>query len=228
MNLIEKKGFKFYCRDYPRFDDEFCVNEVVVKDVYKMKEWKFENGTIIDIGSNIGTFAIPASKYGKVLAYEPDPHNYQILLMNIAINKVNVKAFNLAVGKPGEDVIENASGHSRLGSIGGSGGTKVKVIGFDDICNSLPIDKYMINMGKWDCEGGEYNLIKYASIENLKRMDKICGELHSWLFEDKDYSRQHKEMIEKIESIFDIEYKGYKNSAFFGVNKNGIERARNK
>lgn len=210
MKIFEQNGYKFYCREFPRFDDEFCVNEVVKEDVYKMKDWDFKDGVIVDIGANIGTFSIPASKYGKVYAYEPNIENFQILKMNIALNNANVEAFNYAIGKPGEDTIENSSGHSRIGSAGGSGKQKVKIIGFDDI----PVKD--IDLLKMDCEGGEYNVVKYASDKRLSRIKNICGEFHSWIFEDVDRKIEHDEMIGKLNKFFDIQYEGYKGSAFFG------------
>jgi len=213
MRIIEEKGFKFYCREYPRFDDEFCVMEVVRDDVYKLKKLNIQDGLIIDIGANIGTFAIPASRYGKVLAYEPDPNNFQILKMNIALNNANVEAFNVAVGKKGEDCIENASGHSRLGGNGGSGGALVKVIEFNDI----PFE--YCDLLKMDCEGGEYDVIKYANNEKLNKVARIVGELHSWIFEDLNKQREHKELIDKLEKHFDMYYNGFKNSNFKGDNK---------
>ena len=229
MKIHEVNGYKFFCRDFPRYDDEFCVNEVVEGDIYRIQDWKFQGGTIVDIGANIGAFAIPASKYGKVLAYEPSEENFKLLKMNIALNNANVEAFNCAVGKPGLDTIENDnSGHSRLGSAGGEGNQLVKVIGFDEICERIDkLDNNTILMVKSDAEGAEYDIFKYASIENLKKVQGICGELHSWLFENKEFAQKHKEMIDKLESVFDIKYEGYKDSAFLGVNKNGDKRTKN-
>jgi len=57
----------------------------------------------IDIGSNIGYYAILESKLigdgGQVIAFEPLQKNYETLLHNIDLNKLsNVKAYNTAVG----------------------------------------------------------------------------------------------------------------------------------
>lgn len=223
MKLVEKDGMKFYCRAYPRYDDEFCVNEVVVEDVYKLKEKNLFKAIIVDIGANVGTFSIPASKYGKVYAYEPNKENYQILLMNIALNKANVEAFNYAVGKPGWDTIENASGHSRIGTAGGKGTQKTKVVGFDEVYDhifkNILLEKQFIDLLKMDCEGGEYDVIKYASDDKLGRVRKLVGEFHSWIFNDVNRKSEHKEMVDKLERVFDMSYDGFKDSNVKGFTK---------
>jgi len=212
MIIVESNGYKFFCRPFPGWDDEFCVDEVVARDVYKMKDWKFKNGTIIDIGGNIGTFAIPASKYGHVIAYEPSPTNFKILEMNIALNNADVEAHNCAVGKRGIDTVEiDNSGHTRMGSVGGLNGEPVESIAFDDI------PAKHIDVLKMDCEGGEYAIINNATA--LDRVDLIVGELHSWLFEDDEYKDEHIAMIKKLKKYFKLEFEGYKDSALFGVKK---------
>lgn|GEM_PF-5548521 len=218
MKIHEVNGYKFFCRDFPRYDDEFCVNEVVEGDIYRIQDWKFQGGTIVDIGANIGAFAIPASKYGKVLAYEPSEENFKLLKMNIALNNANVEAFNCAVGKPGLDTIENDnSGHSRLGSAGGEGNQLVKVIGFDEI----PFEE--CDFCKCDCEGGEYNVFKYASDEKLDKIKQFSGEFHSWIFDDyqvqRDLDVKHSELVGKLQKFFDMDFEGYKGSAIYGKKK---------
>ena len=48
--------------------------------------------TFIDIGAHVGLFAIPATQWvgrsGKVIAFEPHPKNFDLLLNNLKINQV--------------------------------------------------------------------------------------------------------------------------------------------
>ena len=55
--------------------------------------------TVLDIGANIGYYALLAGKYArKVYAFEPNPKNYGVLLDNIKLNGMeNVEPLNLAV-----------------------------------------------------------------------------------------------------------------------------------
>jgi len=44
---------------------------------------------VIDIGGNIGTFSLLASRFaskGRIFSYEPNAENYQLLLENLALN----------------------------------------------------------------------------------------------------------------------------------------------
>jgi len=57
---------------------------------------------VIDIGADIGVHTVPLAarvgKQGRVIAFEPDPDNYQILTRNLQANNLsNVIAHNLAI-----------------------------------------------------------------------------------------------------------------------------------
>jgi FkbM family methyltransferase len=60
--------------------------------------------TFIDVGANIGYFSILAAKKvgssGRVLAIEPEPHNFELLSQNVKINQLcNVTLANVALGE---------------------------------------------------------------------------------------------------------------------------------
>ncbi len=58
---------------------------------------------ILDAGANIGVIAIPLAKLFPtvtIYCFEPDPLNYSLLNMNIALNDItNIYTFNYALGK---------------------------------------------------------------------------------------------------------------------------------
>ena len=59
---------------------------------------------VIEVGSNIGSHTIMLSKAvgenGKVYAFEPQRHTFQLLCANLALNEIfNVHAFNQAAGE---------------------------------------------------------------------------------------------------------------------------------
>ena len=77
-----------------------------------------EGMNAIDVGANIGYFTLLASKLvgvnGKVWAVEPEPHNLQCLLDNVALNKLtNVVAFEKAASdRNGKAVFYVSKGES--------------------------------------------------------------------------------------------------------------------
>jgi len=54
----------------------------------------------VDVGSYIGGYSVRACKHGiDVIALEPHPNNYLMLLNNLKINRCNYVALNIAAGK---------------------------------------------------------------------------------------------------------------------------------
>lgn len=70
--------------------DMVVVREIWSENVYEVADGDFaDTGIVVDIGANIGAFTLFAAKMGakKVIAVEPEPHNIELLRMNIAENK---------------------------------------------------------------------------------------------------------------------------------------------
>lgn len=95
-----------------------------------------ENFTFIDIGANVGAYALfVASRAGpsaRVLAVEPQPEIFERLIYNIRLNEfASVKAVDCAVAeKPGEVTLfldPQNSGESSLKVVGSSGAKPIRV-----------------------------------------------------------------------------------------------------
>jgi FkbM family methyltransferase len=53
--------------------------------------------TFLDVGAGVGSYSIPAAKRGlRVIAIEPDPISFRLLLKNAKLNGVKLETFNLA------------------------------------------------------------------------------------------------------------------------------------
>lgn len=69
-----------------------------------------EGMTFVDIGAHVGLFAVPATKWvgdsGIVIAFEPHPDNYKLLLSNVSSNTTgeNITTVNSAVSDVSETV----------------------------------------------------------------------------------------------------------------------------
>ena len=119
-----KVGESFYTGmpptiDTPNYDDDYIFlvnkNDLIIQPYLKRKGMPYEkylilamsaymplNGIMLDIGTNIGTVAIPMSRANKgavVFAFEPFRQNYTIMLENIRRNNAyNIVPLPVAVG----------------------------------------------------------------------------------------------------------------------------------
>jgi len=129
----------------------------------------------LDVGANIGYFSLIAGKkcsQGKVLSFEPDPTNYNLLSSNIALNGLNnIRAYNLALSDRDENLYFSTMGFDQnLGARftaketatlkqhslpQAKTPTQIKAIAFD---NFLPNEK--IDIIKIDVEGFELNVLR--------------------------------------------------------------------
>ena len=120
-----------------------------------------EGMTFVDVGAHVGLFSLPASKWvfesGKVIAFEPHPDNYTMLVENISRNSEanNIEAIQSAVSDTSESVHLFTSafntGDHQLFHSGGRNAIEVP-------CTSL--DSYfpkgtMVDVIKIDVQGAE-------------------------------------------------------------------------
>jgi FkbM family methyltransferase len=212
MRILTKGKFRFYTREDGAFDDAFCVNEIFNNDdTYRIRPEYFTGGVVVDLGANIGDFSVLVSEYAPVYCYEPEPHNWQMLCMNIELNKdvLNhpITPINKGVGKKGTFTIKNNSGHSQVLDDGG-----------DFTCECIDLNEALapfdsIDLLKFDIEGSEYDLFENATAETMKKIKRIVGELHSWRWADKE---RHDKLLTKLNKYFDIERWGYLDSTIAG------------
>ena len=142
------------------------------------------SGTVIDIGAHHGIFSIfAASKGFKVLSYEPNPINFAVLKRNSEENSdLNIKLFNEAVSNKSEFLNFNMGKTSTTGALVNSqrdwkrtnDDIKVQCLCINQILN----EHRNIKILKIDCEGGEYEIIKSISNNNLKKIEIFYIEVH--------------------------------------------------
>lgn len=213
MTTMERQGLTIFVRDEePAFDDKFTVREIFDDNAYHfIPEW-VRGGVVVDLGANVGCFSLLAANAGAevVLSFEPEPHNLEILRINVEANGLPITVIPHAVGYPRTTYIDDGSGHSQIGR---SSGSEVEVI---DVNQHLD-DIEKIDLLKCDCEGGEYEFFETISDDNLKKIERMVGEFHSFLWEN-DIER-HNRMIARIEQYFTITYWGFKDSTFMAVRK---------
>jgi len=119
--------------------------------------------TVIDIGANIGWYTLLAGKTvgptGKVVACEPEPHNFELLEKSVQLNRLtNVIAVEKCVTDTnGETTLHvsatNAGGHSILQTSSSVRDVKVDSVTIDRLCDQLNLDR--VELIKMDAEGSE-------------------------------------------------------------------------
>jgi FkbM family methyltransferase len=158
----------------------------------------------VDVGANIGGYAIRAAKYCKVYAIEPLPRNYKILKINEKLNNAKVNSFNIAAG--------NKNGKVKLYYTQGNYGTssikqeqnyfvEVEMKPLDEIINEESIDLIKI-----DVEGAE-DLVLEGARNCLRRTKMVIIEKNKESFPNaykilKEEGFRPKEILDRCNILF--------------------------
>ena len=148
-------------------------------------------GVVIDVGAHIGTFSVPlCARFPgvRVLAFEPDPTNFQCLEKSIAANAFSPETImtqQAAVYSHSGELSFTVGATTTTGSIEGAGfflenadGERIVVqaVSLDHILDSSGIDSCALL--KLDCEGSEYAIFENLSDETLCRIERLVMEIH--------------------------------------------------
>ena len=173
----------------------------------------FDEGSVFyDIGANVGVYSLfsAINSKAKVYSFEPDSNNFQILMENILINKLNdlilaypigisdkteLTKLNLSifdVGASHHTVGESLLDHNSLKKINNNVSQGIFSTPLDDLCDiwGLPEPNYI----KIDVDGIENKIIK-KSKKILKKTS-----LNSVLIEINAKREEDKEILEIMES----------------------------
>tara|TARA_Y100000590_G_scaffold225350_1_gene254767 strand:- start:2614 stop:3354 length:741 start_codon:yes stop_codon:yes gene_type:complete len=166
-------------------------NDVVLLIGYWIKKFNLKH--FVNVGSHIGTVALPLSKYiKKVTAIESFPPTYKHFLEHIKLNDIkNVDSFNVAAGDKENKVYFLDSSHERIknnsGGIHAVTEEDIKKNRLSSILHSkkyyntmkriddLPVEKFDIMLV--DVEGREYETIKGAAKKISKNKPIIIIEI---------------------------------------------------
>jgi len=168
--------------------DEGFLRHAIEREDYTKKEFALRaTDTVIDIGANIGAFAVYAAKQasrGRVLAFEPASDNYELLARNAALNRLsNLTPVRAAVaGQTGSLTLYRASGSGAHSTMAGhlsvtTGTESVEALSLDDVFRRYRIDR--CDLLKLNCEGAEFEILYSAPDAVLARIDRIAMEYHA-------------------------------------------------
>ena len=147
-----------------RIYGEWSEDEVRMYDVFLKS-----TDVAIEVGANIGALTIPLSRRcSKVFAFEPQPENHKLLLLNLNNNHIrNVDVFPYALGAKDEVVKistlkEIDIEHGVIGDYGGFEIGKGSCLADQRSLDSMNVFDTKINFIKMDCEGSELDVLKGA------------------------------------------------------------------
>ncbi len=171
---IKSNGLLF---EYPTTDISYEIscnpqNEILVDSYIDIKE-----GTFIDVGAFIGKYTIKVGKNPKVkvLAIEPNPFSFELLMNNIRVNSLhnNVIALNCALGDSENKILNFLDNYamSKITDSEDNSTIKVKTKLLSNIINEYLLKPpYLI---KIDTEGYELKILK--SFEDFLAKDYILN-----------------------------------------------------
>jgi FkbM family methyltransferase len=172
------------CELRPGTSDWWIFLEVFVFEIYqRVRNEICQSEVIIDIGANVGYFALYASSLNpkaQIHAFEPFPGNSDRLAKNLSLNKNHQISLHTAAvadkaGKatlfftPGDD-----SGCSLVRQQGQS--CPVMAVGINDLLNVCGATK--CDLLKMDCEGGELAIFSFILPDQLAKIQNIIMEYH--------------------------------------------------
>jgi len=168
MDSVKYKGLNLA---YNHLHDLAAIIECSVLDVYNLR-YIPRGSVVVDLGAGIGEFAIMASEavgnQGNVIAIEPSPEDYEILIYNINQNHCdNIIPLNVAVS--------DEEGKIELEFQGQKFTASSKPL--RKIINELNIPIDRIKFIKMDIEGGEKFVIP-SILDIIKNLDFLAIEIH--------------------------------------------------
>lgn len=195
--------------------DVSVVNECWTANDYRVPLDGFRGGTVLDIGGNIGAFAVLAAKAGagKVWTYEPEAENRSRLHHHLDVNGVGhlVEVVPMAV----------TDGLSAFVSMQGTGGGATVIPG--DLVPTTTLADIIAKHGpfdfcKIDCEGGEWPIFATATADllygNVKRMaiewhSEGMGDRFARLNDDGGQLDRWKHMVAVLADCGRVEIMGH-------------------
>ena len=183
---IKKGGGVFVFRNGAIIKDKEGTASGTIAVVFIRKHYGCIVGksTIVEIGANVGIFAIYAATTNsnvKLYSYEPIKDNYEVLVENIAYNgfKNKIIPFNLGVASNSEKrdfYLKSSPEHSLYKPDGSDWRVSIDCVSLNDILSSNRLSK--VDLLKINAEGAEYEILYSTPKECFDKIDEIRLEYH--------------------------------------------------
>jgi FkbM family methyltransferase len=166
-------------REYLRAQDKDTFREIFEDDSYGLTVNDIRGKTVIDIGGNIGLYALFCAEKGanRVITVEAQPVIFKTRLLDNVTGYPCIEPLNYAASDTDGEMVHILN--INVGSVvGGDEGDLVETITLSsllDKCNVIGNDLVM----KIDCEGSEFNILLTSTIETLRRFSVMSMEVHA-------------------------------------------------
>ena len=162
---------------------------------------------VLDLGAHYGFFSLFCASHGAdVVAYEPDPENYEKLehasVTASAIGAGKIKFYKLAVWSSLTHLKLNRDHHSGTSNVIGTGGSREAEVG------TVSFGAALAEQAEWDCvkmdiEGAEFEILPHATDEDLQKIKYLTLELHPHLLAQPQ--EKYDALVHKLETNFVVE-----------------------
>jgi len=187
--------------------DEAIIKEIFAENVYRLHDNFFaDSGVVLDIGANIGIFTLDVLLRAKssgltvvIYAFEPEPHNLELLKQNLEDNKwllEESKVFIIEKGiaaQSGKAFISNEHGSSRVSDTKWAEEevAEVTLTTLDEFIEDQALGA--VDFAKFDIEGSEVPSILATSDETLDKIRRTAIE-----FDDHNGLDKFSELVNRF------------------------------
>ncbi|WP_161952087.1 FkbM family methyltransferase [Thermoplasma sp. Kam2015] len=149
---------------------KFSFKETFFYGQYSYFDYK--DKVVIDVGAQTGDSVLYFYMRGarKVIAFEPLPHNFDVLKKNIELNALDCECYDVALGSDDKIMTVNFSG-DMVNAFGTGDKINIKMRRLDDYDLSPDLIKI-------DVEGFEMDVLRGA-LQTLEKTKEIIIEVHS-------------------------------------------------
>ncbi len=192
-----------------RLKNILIENEYSLPDDYDISD----DAIILDIGGNIGAFALYATGWNnkaKIYSFEPNPQVFPLLRINTQ-NHDNIKKYFFGLGDKNESLIlyqnpVNTGASSTSQQYRGASKVKIEIKDALEVLKELNIEK--IDVLKIDTEGAELSILKSLK-PVLDKIQVIMLEYHSIndkklileLLKDFEYYSEERQLSSEVGTI---------------------------
>lgn len=199
-------------------------DEYIGRSLYNYGEWSGDecdkllslaNGLFVDVGANVGYFSLALSSKVPVVAFEPQPELYKLLVRNTGLGH------NVALSSVSGTAVMPKIRYGDRGNYGGLGLGYRSELGTITV-ETRTLDSYNLDVGllKIDVEGHELEVLK-GGVETISRCSPIM-----YIEDDRDDKRdQLRKFIKYLGyNIEEHNTSIYRENNYFGLKKNIWDR----